>query len=107
MNLINWLPGFVMRLVMMLAGLVFMAGLFSVVLLVLMIWLLSALLATLTGKPVSPWTFQINRKAAWSRFYRASTGGRGPVEADHSDNVVDVDAKDVNIVTDVESKRIK
>jgi len=50
------------------------------------------------------WTFQVNRQAAWDRFYRRSTGQ--PAAPPHDDDVVDVQARDVNVVTDVEPKRI-
>ena len=92
--------GFVFRVVLLLAGLVFVASLLSVVLLVFVVWLLGALWARLTGQPVSPWTFQINRQAMTNRFYRSSAGQGGSARRDDA-NVVDVD------VVDVEAKRIK
>jgi len=99
------LLGFVVRVGLLLAALVFFASLMVAGLLVLMVWLLRALWAKLTGQPVRPWTFQMNRQAVWQRF---NQGGFGqPGGAAHSpDNVVDVAASDVSEVTDVEPKRI-
>lgn len=100
MKLLN----FVVRVGLVLAGLVFFASLMVAGLLVLLVWLLRALWAKLTGQPVSPWTFQVNRGAAWQRFYQQAQGQRG--RAADADNVVDAEVNDVTVVTDVEPKRI-
>lgn len=97
------LLGLVVRLGLLLAGLVFFVSLLAAGLLLLTAWLLRALWAKLTGKPVSPWTFKVNRQAAMDRFYRKSTSTHG---APVSDDVVDADVRDVSVVTDVEPKRI-
>ena len=94
--------GFVVRMGLLLAGLVFFASLLVAGLLVLLVWLLRAMWATLTGRPISPWTFQINRQAAWDRFYRRRAPGQPAASAD----VVDAHSREVNDVTDVEPKRI-
>ncbi len=96
--------GFLVRLGLLLAGLVFFASLLAVGLVVLVLWLLRALWARLTGQPVSPWTFQMNRQAVWQRFYRQAQGQPG--RAADADNVVDAEVNDVTEVTDVEPKRI-
>ena len=93
----------VVRIGLLLAGLVFFVSLLAAGLLVLLAWLLRALWAKLTGKPVSPWTFKVNRRAAMGRFYRQSPSRR---DAPVPDDVVDADARDVSVVTDVEPKRI-
>jgi len=95
--------GLVVRIGLLLAGLVFFVSLLAAGLLVLAAWLLRALWAKLTGKPVSPWTFKVNRQAAMDRFYRKPTRTRG---AAVPDDVVDAQARDVSVVTDVEPKRI-
>lgn len=100
------LLGFVVRVGLVLAGLVFFASLMVAGLLVLVVWLLRALWAKLTGQPVSPWTFQMNRQANWQRFYQQAQGQRR--QAANADNVVDAevtDVTDVTVVTDVEPKR--
>ena len=85
--------GFVFRVVLLLAGLVFMASLLLGALLLLAVWLLRALWARLTGQPVVPWTFQINRQAMMDRFYRSpGSGGVAP-----RGEVVDVDVVDVEV----------
>lgn len=106
-DLLLKLLGFVVRVGLLLAGLVFFASLLAAGLLVLLVWLVRALWAKLTGQPVRPWTFQINRQAAWQRFYRQGPGHPG--QAASADNVVDaevMDVTDVTVVTDVEPKRI-
>jgi len=95
--------GWVLRIGLALAGLVFFVSLLAAGLLVLLVWLLRALWAKLTGKPVSPWTFKVDRQAAMGRFYRRHGSARG---APMSDDVVDADVRDVSVVTDVEPKRI-
>ncbi len=81
------------RLVLLLAGLVFLASLLLAALLLMAVWLLRAFWARLTGRPVQPWTFQVNRQAMWSRFYRAP-GQRRASERDES-QVIDVQSKEV------------
>jgi hypothetical protein len=99
------LLGFVLRVGLLLAGLVFFVSLLAAALVVLVYWLLRALWAKLTGQPVSPWTFQVNRQDVWNRFYRNSSGLPGQSTSAQGD-VVDAQATDVTVVTDVEPKRI-
>lgn len=102
-QLLSSVLGFVVRAGLLLAGLVFFASLLVAGLLVLLVWILRALWASLTGRPVSPWTFQLNRQAAWERFYRRGTRGQPSTPPG---DVVDVASQDVTDVTDVEPKRI-
>ena len=95
--------GFVFRVVLLLAGLVFVASLLGAALLLLAVWLLRALWARLTGQPVSPWTFQINRQAMMDRFYR----GPGATGTGRRDDADVIDAEVVEVVEDVEVKGIK
>lgn len=85
--------GVVARLVLLLAGLVFLASLLVAALLLMGVWLLRALWARLTGRPVQPWTFQVDRQAMWSRFYRAPGDGQ-PAQRDQS-QVIDVQTKEI------------
>lgn len=96
--------GLVVRVGLLLAGLVFFASLMLAGLLVLLVWFVRALWAKLTGQPVSPWTFQMNRQANWQRFYQRAQSQRA--QAAKADNVVDAEVTDVTVVTDVEPKRI-
>lgn len=82
----------VFRLILLAAGLVFLASLMAFGLVLLVLWLVRALFARLTGRPVTPWTFKVNRHAQWSRFYQ--TSGRGnPAQA--SSDVIDAEVKEV------------
>lgn len=85
--------GLILRTVLLLAGLVFVASLLLAVVLVLAVWLLRAFWARLSGRPVQPWTFQINRQAMWNRFYRPPGHGQSP-RRDASD-VIDAEVKEV------------
>lgn len=98
------LLGLIVRVGLVLAGLVFFAALLAAASLLLLVWLLRALWAKLTGQAVAPWTFQVNRQAMWQRFY--SRAGQSRRSKAQPDNVVDADASDVTTVTDVEVKRI-
>lgn len=85
--------GVLFRVVLLLVGLVFLASLLVAALLLLAVWLLQALWARLTGQPVRPWTFRVNRQAMWNRFYRAPGQGHPP-KRDAAD-VVDVEIKEI------------
>lgn len=91
--MMNTIFGFVVRVVLLLAGLIFMASLLVAALLVLVLWLLRALWAKLTGQPVRPWTFQVNRQAMWQHFYRPPAHGAAP-RRDDSD-VIDAEVKEI------------
>ena len=82
----------VFRLILLAAGLVFLASLMAFGLVLLVVWLVRALFARLTGRPVTPWTFKVNRHAQWSRFYQA-TGRGNPAPA--SSDVIDAEVKEV------------
>lgn len=85
--------GVIFRVVLLLAGLVFLASLLLAALLLLAVWLVQALWARLTGQPVRPWTFRVNRQAMWNRFYRASGNGHPPKRDDA--DVLDVEIKEI------------
>ena len=93
--------GFVLRVGLWLAGLVFFVSLLAVGTLIFLLWLLRMLWARLTGQPVQPWTFRVDRQAVWQRFYRAAAD-RGRARRD---GVIDADVVDAD-VSDVEPKRI-
>lgn len=90
--------GLIFRVVLLVAGLIFMASLVVAGMLLLAVWLVQALWARLTGQPVRPWTFQVNRQAMWNRFYRAPGADRSPQRDDS--NVIDVEPKDVKLRDD-------
>ena len=81
-----------LRTVLLLAGLVFLASLLLAAVLLLALWLLRALWARLTGRPVSPWTFRVDRQALWNRVYRPS--GQTPGRQRDNADVIDVEPKE-------------
>jgi len=95
------LMGFVLRLGLLLVGLLVMASLLGLALLLAAWWLLRALWARLTGQPVAPWTFQVNRQAVWQRFRPRPGDLAGSAAAPTEPNRQADDD-----VTDVEPKRI-
>ena len=98
-NLLKGFFGLILRIVLLFAGLVFFLGLVFAACVLLAIWLVRALWARLTGRPVAPWTFQVNRQAMWNRFYRppgAQQGSPAP-QRDDSD-VIDVEPKEIKHV---------
>ncbi|TXT33207.1 MAG: hypothetical protein FD135_5538 [Comamonadaceae bacterium] len=106
LDFVTSLLGLIIRLGLLLAGLVFFASLMAAGMVLLLLWLLRALWARLTGKPVMPWVFKFNRRPPWQQ--QAGRGdGFGNSPASSRDDVVDVQATDVSVVTDVEPKRIE
>lgn len=103
-DLVKSVLGFVLRLGLLLAGLVFFASVLAAGVLLLSVWLVRALWAKVTGQPVQPWVFQMNRRPPWQRADRS--GGFGASAAPSSADVIDAQVRDVSVVTDVEVKRI-
>jgi hypothetical protein len=87
--MIHFLVRFLLRLLLALAGLVFLASLLAVALLLLLVWGLRALWARLRGRPVQPLVFTVLRRAQWERFYRPGAAS-SPAE-----DVIDVEARPV------------
>jgi hypothetical protein len=96
--------GLTLRLGLLLAGLVFFASLMAAAAAVLMLWLMRALWAAVTGRPVQPWVFKMSRRPPWQR------GGFPGTPPKQADNVVDAEVRlrpDEADVTDVQAKRIE
>lgn len=96
--------GLILRLGLLLAGLVFFASLIAMAAVVLVLWLLRALWATVTGRPVQPWVFKMSRRPPWQR------GGFPGAPPNRDDNVVDAEVRvrpEDGDVTDVQPKRIE
>lgn len=93
-----------LRLGLLLAGLVFFASVLAAGMVLLSVWLLRALWAKLSGRPIQPWVFQMHRRPPWQRAERGA--GFGGPQPPSSDEVIDAEARDVTVVTDVEPKRI-
>ncbi len=94
--------GLILRVGLLVAGLVFFVSVLAAASLLLMVWLLRSLWARLTGQPVTPWAFKMNREAMWNRFYRPP--GQGPMNRPSTGPSTRRDDSDV---IDVEPKEIK
>lgn len=91
---------FVLRLVLLAAGLVFAASLLVAMLLLAMVWVLRAGWARLTGRPVTPWVMRVDPRAGWQRATRAgpwapAARAPGPQQRATPADVTDVEVKDV------------
>jgi hypothetical protein len=103
-DVIRSVLGLILRLGLLLAGLVFFVSLMVMAGVVLVLWLLRALWATVTGRPVQPWVFKMSRQPPWQR------GGFTGTSPNRDDNVVDAEVRvrpDESDVTDVQPKRIE
>lgn len=80
-----------LRASLLLMGLVFLVSLLAASLVLLVLWLLRAAWARLTGRPVLPLAFTILRRAQWQRFYRTGAG-----TAAEAGEVIDVESRDVD-----------
>lgn len=101
-NFVKVLAAWVFRLSLLAAALIFMVGLLFVAALLLSLWLLRALWAKLTGQPVQPWVFKMNRADLWQRAYRGAAPGASRSQTPM--DVIDAEVTDVTDVTDVKEK---
>jgi hypothetical protein len=95
------LSRFVLRLVLLSAGLVFAASLVVVATALLALWGVRYLWARLTGKPVAPMVFRVDPRAGFGRVYRGEARSpfgaprpRGGSNAEAAADVTDVVVKD-------------
>ena len=91
---------FLLRLVLLAAGLVFAASLAAVVMLVVALWGIRYVWARLTGRPVSPFIVRIDPRAGFTRMYRRAGQGTAATQA----QPVRPDRREICDVTDVEPK---
>ena len=66
------LTGWLIRAVVVVAGLVMFLSLLAAVLVLALVWGLRALWARLTGRPVMPWTLRVDPRTGWSTVYRST-----------------------------------
>ena len=71
-DLIDAVIRLVLRVVLLLMAMVFIASLLLAALVLLAVWFVRRSWARLTGRPVSPWVFRVDPRAQWSRFYHAA-----------------------------------
>ena len=67
-GLTRWL----IRAVLVVAGLVMFLSLLAAVLVLALAWGLRAAWARLTGRPVTPWTMRVDPRTGWSTVYRST-----------------------------------
>jgi hypothetical protein len=90
---------FLLRLVLLAAGLVFAASLAVVFVFLLLLAGLRVGWARLTGRPTAPFVFRVDPRAGFGRVYRA---GRGTASPQHEP--VRPARRDIGDVTDVQPK---
>jgi hypothetical protein len=70
-----------LKLIMLVAGLVFAASLLFVAVLFMLLWGLRALWARLTGQPVSPFIMRVDPRSGFGQVFRARPGSAPAQEA--------------------------
>ncbi|MGE0497202.1 MAG: hypothetical protein AB7I35_03090 [Ramlibacter sp.] len=95
---------FILRLVLLAAGLLFAASLALAVMVLLALWGLRMLWARLTGRPVTPFVMRVDPRAGFGRFYGGFPGGRGRAPGHADAPVQPPGPRSVADVTDVEPK---
>lgn len=73
---------FLLRIVLLAAGLVFAASLAVAAVLMLAVWGVRAAWARLTGQPVSPFVMRIDPRGGFERMYRRGGQGSATPRAD-------------------------
>ncbi|MDH5205781.1 MAG: hypothetical protein OEW36_08985 [Hylemonella sp.] len=101
-SVIKGISSLLLRVLLALMGLVFVASLLLAASVLLALWSLRALWLRLTGRPVqSPLAFTIMRSAQWQRFYRP---GAASPPARPSDEVIDVESRQVSSEADPQDR---
>lgn len=72
----QYILGFLLRIVLLLAGLVVAASIALAVLLLLSFWGLRMVWAKLTGQPMAPFVMRFNPRSGFDQVFRARQGGR-------------------------------
>lgn len=67
--LTRWL----VRAVLLAAGLVMFLSLLAAALVLALLWGARALWARLTGRPITPWTMRVDPRTGWRTVYRSQT----------------------------------
>lgn len=98
---------FLVRLVLLMAGLVFAASLMVAVGVLLVFWGLRALWAKLTGQPISPFVMRIDPRTGFGRVYRGAPGATPPPPPPPPGPPQRPGSPPLDDVTDVEVKEIR
>lgn len=88
----NFVLKFVLRLLLIAAGLVFAASLLVVMLVLVSIWLLRLLWAKLTGQTVAPFVMRMNPRYGFEQVFRHARQGESAPKREVQD-VTDVQPK--------------
>jgi flagellar biosynthesis protein FlhB len=87
---------FLVRILLVVAGLVFAASLMVLMLVLLALWCLRAVWCKLTGQPINPFVMRMNPRAGFDQvFKQAERGERPSIKPKRSgmDDVTDVEQK--------------
>lgn len=87
---------FLVRLLFVIAGLIFAASLLVVMVALLMVWGLRAIWCKLTGRPFVPFAFALNPRAGFEQVFRKANRGEAAARPTR---------RDLDDITDVEPKR--
>ncbi|MRD45935.1 hypothetical protein GHT07_01485 [Caenimonas koreensis DSM 17982] len=90
----NTLLGFVLRVLLLLAGLVFAASLAIAFVLLVALWIVRSAWARLTGQRAAPFVMRVDPRGGFnSVMKRAPLAGRGTRAPGAADDVTDVEVK--------------
>ena len=85
---------FLVRMLFVIAGLIFAASLLVMMLILLLVWSIRAIWGKLTGKPFVPFAFAVNPRAGFDQvFRRAERGSEARPQSRKLDDVTDVEPK--------------
>ena len=77
-DLMAGLTRWLIRAVLLVAGLVLFLSLLVAALVLALAWGLRSVWARLTGRPVVPWTMRVDPRSGWSTVYRSSARWTSP-----------------------------
>lgn len=80
-DLLAGIARFILRLLLIVAGVVFVASLLLAFFFVFLVWALRAIWSALLGKPVAPIRMRVDPRAGFGRVYRAGQGWGRPRNA--------------------------
>lgn len=104
-ELLATVVGWTLRVVVVLAGLVFFASLLVVAAIGALLWGARMLWAKLTGKPVVPFAFKMNPASGWTTVYRSTA--RWTAQGRSGSAAAPASRPAVIDVTDVEPREIR
>jgi Zn-dependent protease with chaperone function len=95
---------FIVRLFFFVLGAFFFIVLLAFMLLLLALWMLRALWARITGKPISPWAVRMDPMEGWRRTVHRNMGRNAGTGGDPKNSIIiDVDAHETSSVDEEKS----